>query len=236
MTAANADVAAYFDADHAAIYDRRIRRRCPSYDALHEMVAGWLASRPEGGRLLSAGAGTGAEILSLGPRFPGWSFVAADLSADMLAACRRRVEAAGLAGRVDYHHGPLQGLPVGAEFDAATSILVSHFILDRGERLAYYRAIAERLRPGGLFLLADLHGDPADPAFARLFEPWLATFTDAAADPAGVAWERTHLMGDIAFIPEAELAALLEEAGFEPPLRFYQSWLFGGWATARRSA
>lgn len=38
---------------------------------------------------------------------------------------------------------------------------------------------------------------------------------------------------DVAFVPESELVALLKEAGFSNPLRFYQTYLFGGWVVTR---
>jgi tRNA (cmo5U34)-methyltransferase len=228
------DIAAYFGADHAAIYDRRIRQRCPSYEALHAMLASWLKAAPASARVLCAGAGTGAEILTLGHRFPNWRFVAADISADMLEACRERMARSGLADRVEFHLGAPQALPTGATFDAATSILVSHFILDRAERLAYYRAIAERLRPGGIFILADLFGDKGSVEFPRLLEAWLASFAEQAVSADDHAKDVAHIMSDIAFLPETELSSLLEAAGFETPTRFYQTWLFGGWVMTRR--
>jgi tRNA (cmo5U34)-methyltransferase len=37
----------------------------------------------------------------------------------------------------------------------------------------------------------------------------------------------------VAFISEGELVALLREAGFATPVRFYQTFLFGGWVAAK---
>ena len=227
-------IAAYFDEDHATIYDRRIRQRCPSYEALHTMLAPWLKGLPETARILSAGAGTGTEILTLGRRFPNWRFVAADISADMLDACRNRMARSGLADRVAFHLGAPHTLPADEIFDAATSILVSHFILDRADRLAYYRAIAERLRPGGVFILADLFGDPRSVEFPWLFDAWLASFAEQAVSADDQARDVAHIRRDIAFLPETELLSLVEAAGFEAPTRFYQTWLFGGWVMTRR--
>ncbi len=228
------NIAAYFDAGHAAIYDRRIRQRCPSYEALHAMLVSWLKVLPAPARILCAGAGTGAEILTLGLRFPNWRFVAADISAGMLDVCRERMARSGLTDCVEFHLGAPQTLPPGAAFDGATSILVSHFILDRAERLAYYRAIAERLRPGGMFILADLFGDKGSAEFPRLLETWLASFAEQAVSADDHAKDVAHVMRDIAFLPETDLLSLLEEAGFETLTRFYQTWLFGGWVMTRR--
>jgi tRNA (cmo5U34)-methyltransferase len=228
------DIAAYFDADHATIYDRRIRQRCPSYEALHTMLVSWLKGLPESAHILSVGAGTGAEILTLGRRFPNWRFVAADISADMLGVCRERMERNGLADRVEFHLGAPHTLPVGETFDAATSVLVSHFILERTERQAYYQAIAERLRPGGVFILADLFGDSGAAEFPLLLDAWFASFAEQAVSADDHAKDLAHVMRDIAFLPETELLSMLETVGFEKPTRFYQTWLFGGWVMTRR--
>jgi tRNA (cmo5U34)-methyltransferase len=61
----------------------------------------------------------------------------------MLTACRERAEAHGYAQRCRLHEGNLDSLPAGEPFDAATSFLVSQFILDPRERSAFFRAIAE---------------------------------------------------------------------------------------------
>ncbi|VUZ85901.1 tRNA (cmo5U34)-methyltransferase, partial [Candidatus Methylomirabilis lanthanidiphila] len=93
------DVTTHFDESLAAKYDRRIRLFCPSYDALHQMIVPWLQGLPEGSTFLSAGAGTGAEIVTLGKWFPSWHFVAVDVSADMLSACRHKATEAKMGRR-----------------------------------------------------------------------------------------------------------------------------------------
>jgi hypothetical protein len=45
--------------------------------------------------------------------------------------------------------------------------------------------------------------------------------------------DRAHVERDVDFISENDLAALLREAGFATPLRFYQTYLFGGWVASR---
>ena len=95
--------------------------------------------------MLCVGAGTGAELSYLAERFPGWRFTAVEPSAPMLEVCRRRAEAQGIEGRCIFHEGYLESLPPSEPFDAATSLLVSQFILDPEERSGFFRAIAGRL-------------------------------------------------------------------------------------------
>jgi tRNA (cmo5U34)-methyltransferase len=227
------DALSHFDESLAAKYDRRIRLFCPSYDALHQMIVPWLQSLPEQSSFLSAGAGTGAEILTLGKRFPSWHFTAADVSADMLNACQCRVSEAGMANRVAFFNGRLQEFQSPAPFDAASSVFVSHFIKGRGEKLAYFRAIAASLKPGGVFILADLFGDKGSPEFERLLNAWLASYASHGVSAEELAQDRAHVDRDVSFIPESELLTLLNEAGFDTPVRFYQTFLFGGWVATK---
>ena len=87
-----------FDAERAAAYDDRIRRLAPGYDLLQSTVASVLAARlPDDAHLLVVGAGTGAEIVTMGRNVSRWQFTAVDPSPDMLDRCRSRVAEAGLA-------------------------------------------------------------------------------------------------------------------------------------------
>ena len=227
------NVTAHFDESLAAKYDRRIRLFCPSYDALHQMIVPWLQVLPEGSSFLSAGAGTGAEIVTLGNCFPSWRFAAVDVSPDMLSACQNRASKAGMANRITFFNGRLQEYQSPTPFDAASSIFVAHFIKGREEKLAYFRSIAANLKPGGLFVLADLFGDKGSPEFARLLNAWLLSYASHGVSAEELAQDRAHVERDVAFISESELVALLREAGFATPLRFYQTYLFGGWVATR---
>jgi len=227
------DVSSHFDDSLAAKYDRRIRLFCPSYDALHQMIVPWLQSLPEQSAFLSAGAGTGAEIITLGKSFPSWRFVAVDVSPDMLSACQRRATEAGMANRVAFFNGRLQEYLSPAPFDAASSVFVSHFIKGRDEKLAYFRSIAANLKPGGLFILADLFGDRGSSEFEQLLNAWILSYAAHGVTAEELAQDRAHVERDVAFIPESELVALLREAGFSTPVRFYQTFLFGGWVSTK---
>ena len=221
------DVTAHFDESLAAKYERRIRLFCPSYDALHQMVVPWLQGLPERSTFLSAGAGTGAEIVTLGKRFPSWRFVAVDVSPDMLSACQHRAEEAKMTNRVTFFNGRLQKYQSSSLFDTASSVFVAHFIKSRDEKLAYFRSIAANLKPGGLLVFADLFGDKNSPEFARLLDAWLLSYASHGVSADELAQDRAHVERDVDFIPESELVALLSEAGLSKPLRFYQTYLFG---------
>jgi len=227
------DAAAHFNEDISAKYERRIRSFCPSYDALHQMLAPCFVGLPENASFLSAGAGTGAEVLALSKQYPAWRFVCVDASSDMLNACRRRVAASGITDQVRFFTGRLQDYNSPASFDAASSIFVSHFIKSREEKSEYFRSIATSLRPGGLLVLADLFGDRNTPEFASLFRAWLTFYASHGTSAEELAQDQAHIERDVSFVPESELMAQLVAAGFSAPLRFYQTYLFGGWLATK---
>ena len=227
------DVERYFDGDLAARYDQGIRLSCPAYDALHRMLAPILQLLPEQARFLSAGAGTGGEILALAARFPHWHFTGVDASADMLGQCRERVQRAGLAARVHLEHCRMQDYQGGESFDAASSVFVGHFIRDPDEKRDYFRAIAARLKPGAPFILADLYGDRRSPEFVPLLQAWLLYYVSHGTTAEKLGADLQHVFDNMVFTPEEELHALLQGAGFTGIVRFYQSFLFGGWIATR---
>lgn len=229
---------ATFD-QQAASYDHKWSRLAALRDALHLLVGSVFGPLPADARLLCVGAGTGAEIAWLAARFPGWSFTAVEPAPGMLAMCRRRAEAEGFAARCTFHEGYVDTLPASGAagaFDAATSLLVSQFILDPQARTEFFRGIAARLRPGGLLVSTDLSGDVSSAAYASLLEVWLRTIASADASPEAREQMLAAYRRDVAVLPPQRVEALLVAAGFEPPVQFYQAGLIHGWFARRAAA
>ena len=217
-----------FDEDHAKSYETRFAKLEPMKKALHLVARLALEGLPEQARILCVGAGTGAEILALGEAFPSWQFVAVEPAAPMLARCRERAEAAGMTDRCTFHEGYLDSLD-DRGFDAATSILVSQFVLDRDERRKFFAGIADRLQPGAPLVTADLaHGSDALVALWR--KAWL--FADMPPDKVDAMC--AALGKNVSVLPPADIESLIEEAGFHPPLRCFQSVLIHAWIARRR--
>lgn len=51
-------------------------------------------------------------------------------------------------------------------------MLVMHFVRDNGSKLRLLKNIAQRLKPRSKLILADLHGDPSLPYFAKFRLAW----------------------------------------------------------------
>jgi demethylmenaquinone methyltransferase / 2-methoxy-6-polyprenyl-1,4-benzoquinol methylase len=97
-------------------------------------------------RVLDVATGTAAVAIELVRRH-GCSVVGIDQSPEMLAGGRSRVEAAGLAERVELVEGRAEELPFeDSSFDALTFTYLLRYVEDPGATL---RELARVVRPGG---------------------------------------------------------------------------------------
>ena len=226
------EIQAIFD-QQAATYDQQWAKLAPLRDALNQLTAAVLADLPHNARVLCVGAGTGAEILYLGQQFPQWQFTVVEPSAPMLMVCRRRAEEAGIVSRCEFHCGYLDSLPASDDFDAATSILVSQFMLEKAARSDFFRSIAARLRPGGRLVSADLASDVNSDAYRSLLEVWLRMMSAAEVTEEMRERMRTTYDRDVGVLPPADIASLIESAEFQAPVLFHQAGLIHAWYASR---
>ena len=182
-------------------YLETIRKEVPAYDELQQAVAEATAGI-HAERVLELGVGTGQTSRRLLDLHPGAELVGIDESAEMVA-----VASADVAGnlRVRRLQDPL---PEG-NFDLVVSALAVHHLGGAGKADLFAR-VADRLRPGGRFVLGDVvvPDDPADlvtPIDGVYDQPstiddqvrWLA----AAGLHAEVVWARQDLAVIVADSP-----------------------------------
>ena len=202
----------FFDQKIADSYDERNSRLAPISDGLHFLLRLTLASLPESARVLCVGVGTGADIFALASERADLKFVGVDPSAQMLEIARHRLDEAGIGARCELVHGYVDAVAE-RDFAAVVSLLVAHFV-QREDRPAFYRAIYDRLAPGGRFLSAEISGAN---------EESLASLGDTLRNVLGV-------------IGPAETEALWREAGFAVPVPFFQAFMIRGWHADKPSA
>jgi tRNA (cmo5U34)-methyltransferase len=219
-----------FDAAHAEAYDRNVEPLRPLKDLAHALLRSHLADLPPAARVLVAGAGTGAEVRFLAPLAPGWRFTLVDPSAPMLDVARRHADAEGFADRCVFHVGSVASLPADDLHDAASSVLVSHFLTDTTAREAYFASLAAHLRPGGRLFTVDLCADRADPSFDASMDLWLR-FAGVPEDRRGPF--RAGFGVGVAVHGPAEVERLLARAGFPRPVQCLQAALVRGWIATR---
>ena len=125
------------------VYQREIDRR---FAPVIEHVVARAGLRP-GERALDLGTGTGAAAMRAAALVgPAGRVVGVDISPEMLALARRRVEDAGL-DIVVFREGGAEAIPAENDvFDVVIASLSLMFVIDRA---AAAREIARVLRPGG---------------------------------------------------------------------------------------
>ena len=222
-----------FDQERASVYDAQFARLAPQRDALHLFIRLVLCELPADANILCVGAGTGAEIVALAQAFPLWRFTAVEPAPPMLAVCRQRAEDCGITARCTFHEGYLDTLPASDPFHAATSLLVSHFLVQQEERREFFRQIAARLHPGGLLVSADITSDQSSPAYQSLLEVWLRMLRYTDMPDAQVGQMPAVLGRDVAVLPAEQVASLIASAGFDAPVLFFQTLLIHAWYAKR---
>ncbi|MFJ4374685.1 class I SAM-dependent methyltransferase [Pseudomonas japonica] len=226
----NEELKALFD-QQAAGYDQQWAGMAPLRETLYCLLGALFVGLPRDARILCVGVGTGAEIGYLAQRFPGWRFTAVDPSGAMLDVCRERAARGGFAERCEFHEGYLETLDSAARHDAGTCFLVSQFFVDARLRTAFFGEIARRLKPGGLLASADLAGDTTAPAYETLLHSWMTLMSAAGVQPDMLERARAAYARDVAILPAARVGEIIEAAGFERSLVFFQAGLMQGWVS-----
>lgn len=222
-----------FDRERASQYDIDIRKAIPGYEALHSMAQSLLETNlSPSANVLIIGSGTGMELINYGEKNSQWFLTGVDPSDDMMAIAKEELANRKLSDRINLHAGHIDTLPKTKLMDAATLILVMHFVPDDGSKLKLLKDVARRLKPGGELILADLHGDKSAPYFAKLKKAWQKFYFSQLDDTNKAKAEHsfeTSINKSIHFVPEARIIELLNIAGFNNVTKFYNAFLFGGW-------
>ncbi len=216
------------DPSAVSSYQQTAQTKVPGMAALHRMTHILLEeSVPPTGEVLVLGAGGGLELNAFAQAQPSWRFVGVDPSLPMLELARETVGAN--ISRASLVQGLIEDAPV-REFDGATCLLTLHF-LDLDTRLQTLRGLFQRLRPGGVLVVAHHSYGPE----ARM--RWLRR-SAAFASVNGVLDEQDEASIAVmaeklpAISPEDEVA-LLEAAGFTDVELFYAALSFRGWVARR---
>ncbi len=181
----------HFDPD---TYLQMVRSEVPGYDALQEILAEATGSvRAE--TILDLGTGTGETLRRVAARYPHARLVGIDESAAMLDVARR------VLPHADLRVARLEDQLPGGSFDLVVSALAVHH-LHAAQKTDLFRRVADRLRPGGRFVLADVvvPDDPNDavtpltPEYDKpsRIDDHLQWLTDAGL-AAEVAWTQRDL-------------------------------------------
>lgn len=110
--------------------------------------------------LLVIGAGGRNELAAWGPSNPKQTFTRVDPTDEILQIAENKLVKLGLENRVRLIRGTIDGLlPSESKFDAASCILVLHFIDGEQEKLKLLKSIKGHLKHGAPFVLVSAYGD-----------------------------------------------------------------------------
>lgn len=185
---------------------------------------------PPPARVLDLGAGPGRYAIALAER--GYRVTLLDLSSELLALARRKVEEAGLAGQVEgYHHGSATGLGryVDGAFDAVLVMGPLYHLIEEADRLAAVRESLRVLRAGGTVVAAIINHLGVARAGVTEFPTW---YDDAGCLRIVGSYTQTEAPGEgftqAYFAHPLELRRWYEEAGAETVAMAAQEGLAGG--------
>lgn len=217
----------HFDTETSVRYDGFVKKLIPDYERLHELTVAQLGLALEhDARVLVVGAGTGTEVLTLADFDDSWTFVAVEPSAAMVAVARTRVAEAGFSDRVTFHVGTLATLDDPEPFDAATAILVMHFMPEE-VKADVFRDIGARLKAGAPLVMVHPVGDVDKDKHAMAMHAWHDHMEETMPERADEVY--ANVQDTLHFISEETQADMLKAAGFAPATRFHNRMVFGAW-------
>lgn len=178
-------------------------------------------------RILVVGAGGGEEILRLGLENPSWSFVGVDTYEPMVDLARRRLAGTPVGPRSDVHATTIEQLDE-AGFDAATCILTAHFVPDDGSKLAFFKAIRARLKPGAPLAIVDGVGVTGEARTELLRRIWKRhAVRNGVAEEA--AKSNAQNFRNVAVVSADRQEELLTSAGFKELVPIFRGLAIKGW-------
>ena len=223
-----------FDGDYGESYEALARQVIPGYSTFFPMFAALIEpDLPPGGRVLVVGAGTGIELVTLKRVRHDLRVHGVDPSGQMLEIAQRRVAEAGVDEGVTFQLGYAADVATEPLFDAATLVNVLHFVPDDGSKAALLDDIAQRLKPGGMFVFFDLHGGAGSEEHERYLSAWRRYWTIRGMTGDEKRRFDARIREGIHFAPASRVVELARQAGLTEPRRFYQSLLYGGWTFRR---
>lgn len=226
-----------FDANppiEVGLYDNSMKCFCAAYEQIFLMTHAYLRSMLlSSAEVLVVGAGTGAEVCTFGTNNPSWKITGVDPSVEMLSIAKSKLLKLGLLN-VELFNGYTNELSEDLLFDAATCILVMHFLEDDGSKLQLLKDISSRMKLGAPLLLVDAFGNEESIEFSRTLSAWKKYVVSMGVEEQIVEdGFHNQILKRLKFVPEERINSLLQEAGFGNITRFYTGFLYGGWATVK---
>jgi ubiquinone/menaquinone biosynthesis C-methylase UbiE len=182
------------------------------FDHILPLVSGITEKLEQGIRVADMGCGRGKALIMMAERYPNSEFVGYDLSTEAIGQAKSEARAKGLTN-IKFIARDLTSLDsdaIDGEFDFVTTFDAVH---DQAKPLALLKGIYRALKPGGVYLMQDIHSaghvhgnreHPLGPLLYSISCMHCMTVSLAqGGDGLGAMWGQTRAK------------ALLNEAGFK---------------------
>lgn len=216
-----------FENERATDYDQFVERWIPNYHYFMDCLPN-LLSETYPKELLVVGCGTGNEILRFVKSPDRWLITGVDPSPDMIIQAREKSKN---YDNVKLIEGLITDLSIDKKYNAATLLLVLHFIEDNGNKLQILKGIANRLTSGAKLVILDITGNKKQ---IRDNLEVLKLLLPKGLNKEEISERLNRIENKFFAVSEERLSELLQEAGFEKPLRFFQSCIYMGWLTQKK--
>ncbi|MCL6220886.1 class I SAM-dependent methyltransferase [Zunongwangia pacifica] len=216
-----------FENERATNYNQFVETWIPNYHYFLDRLPK-LLSNTNTKELLVVGCGTGNEIERFVKASESWKITGVDPSPEMIKQAKDKLQN---NDRITLMEGVVAALDEKKKYGAATLLLVLHFLEDNGDKLDLLKAIAERLAPGATFVMLDITGDKTQ---IQQNLKVLQQLLPDGLDPEQINNRLNRIENELFAVSEERLTELVQEAGFEKPLRFFQSSIYMGWLTKKK--
>ncbi|HET7501141.1 MAG TPA: methyltransferase [Kofleriaceae bacterium] len=206
-------------------YDAAIRRYIPGYDEMIDTVVS-IVGTLDAPRVIDLGAGTGALGAAILDRVARARVQFLDIDPAMLEVAGARVAAHG--DRAELRRGSFDD-PLPA-CDAVVASLALHHVPELDRKRGLYARIREALRPGGVFLVADITVHAAGRAHDLMYATWTASMAQHGIARGEAESLFARWAAEDRYYPLAIELDQLRAAGFTGPECFWKrgpSTVFG---------
>jgi len=217
---------ALFENERASNYDNFVHTWIPNYQFFVDLLPK-LLDETQDRDLLVAGCGTGNEIRAFKQKNPKWKITGVDPSPEMVCQAREKLKG---YDQVTLFDGEVKDLPNQHKFAAATLLLVLHFIKDDGSKLELLKQIADRLHPEAPFVMLDISGSHKQITDNLSI---LRHMLSSGLEEEVVQDRMRRIEEDLEYVAEERVEELLMTAGFQKPVKFFQSAIYIGWMTKK---
>lgn len=216
-----------FEKERASNYNQFVEDWIPNYSYFMEKLPK-LLSETDNKDLLVVGCGTGNEIVQFAKADQDWKITGVDPSPEMINQAKERL---AKHENIELIKGLVSDLSQDRKYGAVTLLLILHFLEDNGEKLNLLRQIAQRLKTEAPLVMLGITGDQKQ---MKTNLKVLKQLLPNNLDKDLLQNRLQRIENDLHYVPEERLMELCQEAGFERPIRFFQTSIYMGWITWKK--